>query len=67
MMVRLLAPAPKDKICDPACGTAGFLVSSAEYIRENYESEMTSEEWFILQERCSQALIRIERCSVYLP
>lgn len=45
MMVRLVAPTPKDKICDPACGTAGFLVSSAEYIREKYESEMTSEEW----------------------
>ena len=25
MMVRLLAPTPNDKICDPACGTAGFL------------------------------------------
>jgi type I restriction enzyme M protein len=45
MMVRLVAPSPKDRICDPACGTAGFLVSSAEYIRENYESEMTGEEW----------------------
>lgn len=45
MMVRLVAPTPKDKICDPACGTAGFLVSSAEYIREKYEPEMTSEEW----------------------
>jgi len=45
MMVCLLAPTPKDKICDPACGTAGFLVSSAEYIREKYEAEMTSEQW----------------------
>lgn len=45
MMVRLLAPTPNDKICDPACGTAGFLISSAEYIRENYESEMTSKQW----------------------
>ncbi len=27
MMVRLLAPTPDEKICDPACGTAGFLVS----------------------------------------
>jgi type I restriction enzyme M protein len=45
MMVRLIAPTPKDKICDPACGTAGFLVSSAEYIREKYEAEMTSEQW----------------------
>ncbi|OAB48009.1 type I restriction-modification system subunit M [Paenibacillus antarcticus] len=45
LMVQLLAPTPNDKICDPACGTAGFLVSSAEYIRQNYESEMTSEQW----------------------
>lgn len=45
MMVRLLAPTPDDRICDPACGTAGFLVSSAEYIREKYESEMRPEQW----------------------
>ncbi|AIQ33776.1 DNA methyltransferase [Paenibacillus sp. FSL R5-0345] len=45
LMVHLLAPTPNDKIVDPACGTAGFLVSSAEYIREKYEAEMTSEQW----------------------
>lgn len=45
MMVRLLAPAPNDKICDPACGTAGFLVSTAEYIREKYENAMTPKQW----------------------
>lgn len=45
MMVELLAPTPDDKICDPACGTAGFLVSSAEYIRRKHESTMTTEQW----------------------
>lgn len=30
---------------DPACGTAGFLVSASEYIRRNYEDTMTSEQW----------------------
>jgi type I restriction enzyme M protein len=45
MMVRLLAPTPDDRICDPACGTAGFLVSSAEYIRQQYESKMTAAQW----------------------
>jgi type I restriction enzyme M protein len=45
MMVRLLDPKPDDRICDPACGTAGFLVSAAEYIREKYEAEMTGEQW----------------------
>ena len=45
MMVELLAPTPDDSIVDPACGTAGFLVSAAEYIRRNYEDTMTEEQW----------------------
>lgn len=45
MMVELIAPTPDDLICDPACGTAGFLVSACEYIRRNYEATMTSEQW----------------------
>ena len=45
MMVALLQPSPDDTICDPACGTAGFLVSAAEYIRKNYENTMTPEQW----------------------
>ena len=45
MMVELAAPTPDDTICDPACGTAGFLVSAAEYIRSRYENEMTAGQW----------------------
>ncbi len=45
MMVELMEPTPDMKICDPACGTAGFLISSAEYIRNNYGSRMTDEQW----------------------
>ena len=45
MMVELVAPTPDDLICDPACGTAGFLVSAAEYIRKHYENTMTEEQW----------------------
>lgn len=33
LMVEMTAPAPSDEICDPACGTAGFLVSASEYVR----------------------------------
>ena len=32
LMVRMMDPKGSDIICDPACGTAGFLVSSAEYL-----------------------------------
>lgn len=45
MMVELLQPTPEDTICDPACGTAGFLVSASEYIRKHYEDTMTQEQW----------------------
>src|SRR3989475_7235252 len=33
LMVELTAPQPTDVICDPACGTAGFLVAAGEYLR----------------------------------
>lgn len=45
MMVALLAPTPDDRICDPACGTAGFLVSAADYIYKHYANSMTGEQW----------------------
>ena len=45
MMVSIISPKPSERICDPACGTAGFLVSSVEFIRRNYENSMTPEDW----------------------
>src|SRR3989344_6614664 len=38
MMVELLDPKYGEKICDPACGTAGFLVSAFEHILKNNTS-----------------------------
>ncbi len=35
LMVDMTAPTPKDVICDPACGTAGFLITAAEYLVEH--------------------------------
>jgi type I restriction enzyme M protein len=34
LMVEMTAPTATDLICDPACGTAGFLVAAGEYLRE---------------------------------
>jgi type I restriction enzyme M protein len=36
MMVELMKPTPEDVIIDPAMGSAGFLVSAAEYLRKNH-------------------------------
>lgn len=40
MIVELLDIRPDDIICDPACGTAGFLVSAGEYLKEKYLNEI---------------------------
>ncbi len=36
LMVEMMAPTPKDDICDPACGTAGFLVAASEHLRREH-------------------------------
>ena len=40
MMVDLIQPNPNDYICDPACGTSGFLVGACEYLKENHKREV---------------------------
>ncbi|QVI29635.1 SAM-dependent DNA methyltransferase [Mycolicibacterium neoaurum] len=40
-MVAMMNPQPADEICDPACGTAGFLVAAADYVREKHPNVLT--------------------------
>ena len=40
MMVDLMDPKADDVICDPACGTSGFLVSAGEYLKERRKEEI---------------------------
>ncbi len=40
MMVELMAPKADDVICDPACGTSGFLVAAGDYLKENLKEEI---------------------------
>ena len=40
LMVDMTAPTPKDVICDPACGTAGFLISASEYLVDHHSDEI---------------------------
>ena len=38
-MIELIDPQPTDIICDPSCGTAGFLARTMEYLNRKYSSE----------------------------
>ena len=40
LMVEMMAPRPTDTICDPACGTAGFLVAAAEYLQQHHQQDI---------------------------
>lgn len=35
MMVEIMQPDKEDEICDPSCGSAGFLVAASEYFHEH--------------------------------
>ena len=41
LMVDMVAPQPTDEICDPALGTAGFLVAAAEFVRDTHPQALT--------------------------
>lgn len=45
MMAQLMKPTPDDVVCDPACGSAGFLVSVSEYMREHYPQSFYDKEF----------------------
>lgn len=45
MMAELMRPQLDDTICDPACGTAGFLVAASEYIKANNPSTIFTPEF----------------------
>lgn len=44
LMVEMTAPTPKDMICDPACGTAGFLIAASQYLREHHRNAVYRDE-----------------------
>ena len=44
MMVEMMAPTLKDSVCDPAMGSAGFIVETAKYVQDNYKKELLKKE-----------------------
>ena len=49
LMVEMMEPTATDVICDPACGTCGFLVAAGEHLRERHPEilrKATSREHF---------------------
>ena len=44
-MVEIVQPKPEETVCDPACGTGGFLVGTIDYLKQTYSSpELVTED-----------------------
>ncbi len=54
MMVEMMEPKADDVVCDPACGTSGFLVAASDYLRENQKQEI-----FFVQENKAHYMTRM--------
>lgn len=76
MMVEIVAPQKNETILDPACGTAGFLISAYNYIKkhnvdENGNSTLTSDDRNRMTENfegydISPDMVRLSRVNMYL-
>lgn len=44
LMVEMTAPTPKDILCDPACGSAGFLIAASEYLITHHSGTIYQDE-----------------------
>ena len=44
LMVDMTAPTPKDVICDPACGTAGFLIAASDHLVGHHSDTIYKDE-----------------------
>ena len=76
MMVEIVAPQKNETILDPACGTAGFLISAYNYIKknnvdENGNSTLTSDDRNRMTDSfegydISPDMVRLSRVNMYL-
>jgi len=71
-IVAAVEPKKDETICDPACGTAGFLISAFKYIlKENKEKSLTPDERKNLMDHfvgydISPDMVRLSKVNLYL-
>lgn len=67
-----VAPTPGQTICDPACGTAGFLLVARDYLVDTYGAELDREQLRFLRDRTFHgtdivdSVVRLAAMNLYL-
>jgi type I restriction enzyme M protein len=71
-IVEAVAPTPGQTICDPACGTAGFLLVARDYLVDTYGTELDREQLRFLRDRTFHgtdivdSVVRLAAMNLYL-
>ncbi|OGX89645.1 DNA methyltransferase [Hymenobacter lapidarius] len=71
-IVEAVAPTPGQTICDPACGTAGFLLVARDYLVDTYGAEMDREQLKFLRDHTFHgtdivdSVVRLAAMNLYL-
>ncbi len=55
-MVEVMQPTPKDRICDPAAGTGGFLFTAYNYVLDKFEKDLNRDEKRALREELVEGM-----------
>ena len=71
-IVEAVAPTPGQTICDPACGTAGFLLVARDYLVDTYGTELDREQLRFLRDHTFHgtdivdSVVRLAAMNLYL-
>lgn len=71
-IVEVMRPKPGQTIADPACGTAGFLLSAYTYLRDNFADDLNEDQDKELRERSIMGIdivpgvVRLAAMNLYL-
>ena len=71
-IVEAVAPTPGQTICDPACGTAGFLLVARDYLVDTYGKDMDREQLKFLRDHTFHgtdivdSVVRLAAMNLYL-
>ncbi len=65
LLVEILDPTPKESVYDPACGSAGMLISSYEHVRKNVGNEGASK-LFLFGQEANQKTVALAKMNMYI-
>ena len=55
-MVEVMQPTPRDRICDPAAGTGGFLFNAYQYVLDRYGKDLDKDEKKAIKEELVEGM-----------